>query len=160
MAQFNSSYIEINKIYWVNKTKTWRIYYDSFKDYTKIQLKNNGLDLNQLFNNISTKFKAIDGSQLIELELFARTDEKTLSQDLKLTSGKTFDYYRYIEEPLEKTVFWQIRADFDQRLESKCLTFFSKAQEQWRNFQAQMEAINTKMNLDAVYRSTAFKFDI
>ena len=65
MAQFNSSYIETNKSYWLNK---W-VYYESFREYTNIQLKNNGLDLNQLFNNMSIKFKALNGSQLIELEL-------------------------------------------------------------------------------------------
>ena len=105
---------------------------------------------------MSTKFKALDGSQLIELELFARTDEKTLPGDLKLTSGKAFEYYQYIGEPLETTVFWQIRADFENRFESKCLTFFNHVEKGWTTFQAQLEALTIKRNLDAVYRSTPF----
>ena len=84
---------------------------------------------------------------MIELWLFARTDDKTLPGDLKFRSGKAFDYYRYIGEPLETTVFWQIRADFEQRFESKCLTFFSQVQEQWRNFQAQLEAITVNSHI-------------
>ena len=105
---------------------------------------------------MSIKYRAIDGTTTIELWFFGRTDENILPDHLKVRSGKTFKYYEYIGEPLETTVFWQKKADFVHQFESKCLTFFSNVQKEWRKFQAQIKAITIKMNMGAVSRSTSF----
>ena len=113
-AKFDIGFKEINKTYWeLERNKAFKernqLYLDSFQNYSEKHLKNNGLDMNQLFNNMSIKFKALDGSPTLWFDLLGIIDNMTLPDDLIDRYKKTFDHYNYLGEPLETIVVRQFK---------------------------------------------------
>ena len=64
--------------------------------------------MNELFNNMSIKFKALDGSQTLWFRFYGIIDNKTLPDDLISIYTKNSDHYKYVGEPLETIVIRQI----------------------------------------------------
>ena len=145
-AQFEPAFKEINKTYWELKRNgsdlLFDLYSDSFNNYTLNHLKNNGLDMNELFDKMSIKFKALDGTKMIKLIFREKTKNNSEHGDLKVTFGKTYNSYEYIGEPLETIVFRQSANDLKSIDLTKCLTFFSHTQQQWRHFHGQLKIIS------------------
>ena len=122
-----------------------QLYKMSFSNYSDINLKNNGLDMNELFEKMSVKYKSFDESQTISFGLRKGNDNKTLPGKWKIESGKTFQYYTYTGHPFE-TIVKQDKEDFKAQIGLKCMTFFSHVQEEWRHFKSQIEIINININ--------------
>ena len=64
-AKFLPGFKEISKTYfdiarYGNKFKLKKFYRDTFLNYTEENLKKDGLDLNELFDNISVKYESLD----------------------------------------------------------------------------------------------------
>ena len=168
-AKFDPGFEEINKRYWdlqrnISLVKSQKnldelvkerdqLYLDSFRNYSEKHLKNNGLDMNELFNNMSIKFRALDGSQTIWFGFSGKTENKTLPHDLKATYKKTYNEYEYFGAPLETIVISQKNENLKSILSLKYLTFFSHSQEQWRNFQAQIYIIGIQVRWQEVFKS-------
>ena len=145
-AKFHSDFVEINKRYLeLLKNRSVeeysKLYKESFRNYTEKHLKDNGLDMNELFDKMSIKFKALDESYTILLSFYGRSDNKTLPAHLIEYPGKNYNTYYYHVEPLETIVIRQFDKNLDSIDETKCLTFFSHVEKEWRTFQAQISTI-------------------
>ena len=118
------------------------LYEETFRNYTDVKLKNNGLNMNELFDKMSVKFQALNGNETIYFTYLRGKGNQSHLGEEEVTN----QYYYYHGQPLETIV---IRTIFENNVESleeiKCLTFFSYAQEEWRNFQAQLDAISLVM---------------
>ena len=137
----NDKYLEVLK---TDFRKVRELHFNSFREYTYKKLKNKGLDMIELFDKMSVKYKALDGNLTILFKFSERTDDKPLQGNFNIEFGKTYRYYTYIGDPLETIVIRQMDKGFQTQECVKCLTFFSHAQEEWRNFQAQIQSINIK----------------
>ena len=104
------------------------------------------------------KFKGLDGSQLISFSLIGRIDNDTLPGEFQIEFNKINNVYTYNGEPLETIV--NLENSMVKLLQTKCLTFFSHAQKEWINFQAQLEVIFIEMNAVTYFRSLPFAFTL
>ena len=159
-GKYNPGFKEIDKIYWkLQKNQSYgerdKLYLDSFRNYSDKHLLSKGLDLNELFDKMSIKYRALDGSQTIWLSLVGRMENETVPAHLKVTHLKTHNLYEYIGEPLESIVIRQFDKHFKSREESKCLTFF--AHKEWRKFQ--LDTISIQFNEAAIFKSTSWYFN-
>ena len=136
-----------NKIMGNNSINAIIYYGEVFKKYTDKKLINNGMDLNVLFDKMSVKFKALDGNPILKFSLYGNADNDTLPGDFNASIRKIENEYRYVGDPLESIV---IMSDEEERYYSKCLTFFSSAQEKWRNFHAQMRDLPLRFNWETI----------
>ena len=158
-GKFHPGFEEINKIYQkfrknvsVGFSEMNEIYEKSFGNYANEKSKNNGLDMNELFDKMSVKFKAPDGSPLIGLSVINGRMNKTLPGQFQIDYYKTFMYYTYKGEPLETIIIRQNSFDFEDKTLIKCLTFFSHIQEEWKNLTAQIEMIDIRMSGNLVFK--------
>ena len=149
-AQNHPMFTQINRLYQdllKNKSeKASQFYKETFQKHTVEKLRNDGLDMNEIFNKISIKFKAFDGYTIFILELIGNPE----TEENDFTS-KNNHVYKYVGDPLE-TIIIQSQGEIHNY--SKCFTFFSSAQVQWKNFQAQL--IGLAFTLDETAMSSSF----
>ena len=105
------------------------LYQESFGNYTNENLKKNGLDMNELFDKMSVKFKDLSRDLLILFRIFANKLNKTVPGQFQINYAKNYYIYTYIGEPLETINIKQIGNNFEPIEEKKCLRFFSHVQE-------------------------------
>ena len=91
-----------------------------------------GLNLNELFE-ISFKYKSDNGDNNLKISLFGKINNDIFYGLFDIEKFKGYDIYNYIGEPFETITIEQIS---DKYKHHKCLTFFSYAQKEWKNFQA------------------------
>ena len=153
-AKYDPAFTKINetynRIYQNSSRNAIKFYGEIFKNYTDEKLINNGLDMNELFDKMSVKFKALNGKPILRFSLYGNTDNKSIPGDFISYIRKIENEYRYVGDPFESIV---IRSDEEKRSFSKCFTFFSSAQEKWRNFHTQMRALPLRFNWETIARS-------
>ena len=120
---------KLNKKYKYEEAE--ELYPKLFSYYIAKQLKENGLDINDVFKNISIKYKDLDGNNTIWLGFYGTWNNQTLSTQIEKVRGKNFNMFHYTVEPLETIIIANI---FQFHKIRKCLTFLSHAEEKWRNF--------------------------
>lgn len=100
------------------------LYDHSFRDYLVENLENKGLNINELFDKMSIKYKDLDGSHTFKFSFLGRTVNKSLPGQIKKELDKIylFDTYEYTGEPLETIVIRKLNYNFDNREEYKCLS--------------------------------------
>ena len=125
------------------------LYNEVFYNYNNGNFKNNGLDMNELFDKMTIKYKALDGSQTVSFGFIKREDNNTVPGEWEIESNNIY-HYNYTGDPLESIVILNNPEKYDLRIQVKCMTFFSHAQQQWRNIQVQIEMFKIKINSYAV----------
>ena len=149
-AQFEPGLIQVNEIYQdlleISSEKAFELYQETFKNYSEKELKNNGLDMNVLFNNLSIIYKVLNGDPWLQFELYGYISKENVPSDLNVQIRKTDLVYSYFGDPFETIA---VHYEFNDPQTFKCFTIFSAAQKQWRNFQAKLDLIKIiiEMNL-------------
>ena len=146
-AKNRRGYFEINDIYKSllrnRSNDKFKFYLDSFFTYSyDIVGSHHGFNLNELFDKISIKYKALDGSLSILLYFYGNMENKTQHGHIKAP----YDEYKYNSIPLE-TISTVPPPGY------KCMTFYSSAQNEWRKFLAQLKLIKIHMNTKIIERS-------
>ena len=104
-SELNKNYQELLKTDGLGKAlKLYQKYFGNSGMYAGLILKRVGLDMNVLFDNMSIKFKALDGNPLMRLSLYGKTDINYKHGDFNPIPKKTNQEYRYVGEPLETIV--------------------------------------------------------
>ena len=98
---------------------------------------------------MSVKYKALNGNHTILFSFTRNIVNKSLPDQIKFFNS--LDYIKYPDEPLETIVVTQRDDNIESREETKCLTFFSQSQNEWRNFETQIEMIKIKINTLSVW---------
>ena len=148
-AQNIPDFTEINRLYQnllKNKSeKAKEFYRESFKKLIGEKLRNDSLDINEIFDKMSIKFKAINGDHNFILELLGKAE--TEKGDF---TTKNNHVYKYVGDPLESIIIQNL---WEGSVPNKCFTFFGSAQEQWKNFQAQLIGLALTINEKAMSNS-------
>ena len=122
------------------------LYQESFGNYTNENLKKNGLDMNELFDKMSVKFKDLSRDLLILFRIFANKLNKTVPGQFQINYAKNYYIYTYIGEPLETINIIQNGDNFESIDDTgKCLTFFSHVQDKWKTFIDQIKIIHIRI---------------
>ena len=145
-AKFNPIFASKNKIYIEllknhNFSKAREFFIESFWNYSSENLNNNGLDVNEIIDNISLKYMGNDEGQVILFDFLKSGEINVGKGQLILAIYKSKRYELFIIIPLETIVIRQVDKNYKSREETKCLTFLSHAQNEWRNFQTHLEGI-------------------
>ena len=108
----------------------------SFKrhHYTAGNIKNNGLDMNELFDKMSIQYKGLDGKQTIFVYFIGKTGNDTLPGQWHVDipdDPNSSNYYSYIGEPYQTITINapEIKFETSGSLDkAKCYTYFTHAQ--------------------------------
>ena len=106
-----------------------------------------------LFDDLSIKYKTLDGENLFWISFFGDMDNNTLHGEILIQTFKSFSQFNLIGDPLESIVFRQMNIELESLEYIKCLTFFSHAQKKWREFHAQLDGIGMRFNKEASDKS-------
>ena len=157
VAKYDPEFREKNKTYWdiiVSKKYsseeklviTYQFYESTFQNYINENLKTKGLNMNELFDKMSLKYSALTGEKMIQFSIHGNNDN--------IYSDKEFE-----NDPVETISIFQEEQDIEYISCRKCLTFFSYAQKEWRNFQGQFNYINISKFLNLIHiRSMPLKY--
>ena len=86
MAQYDPAFIKINETYAIllakNKSKEARMFYiETIKIYNHEKLNKTGLDINEIFNKTSIKFKGLEGDPVLMFSLYGNADNHSVLGD-------------------------------------------------------------------------------
>ena len=131
-GKYHHDFFKINNRYQVliknDSDEADKLYHHTFDNYTNENLKNNGLDMNELFDNISIKYQTLDGSPIVEIGIWTGMDKYKLPGQTLELGIKNNLYYGYIDEPLETIIFRQLGYHGSTYADAvKCFTYFSYA---------------------------------
>ena len=156
---FTKIYENYTKLLKNNSLKAIKYYWDIFNLFVLNQLKNNGLNMTHLFDKMSVKYKNLAGQNNILIDLYGDMDNNTLPGEFSITITKIIKMFSVKGYPMESILILQNKDQIDSVIYGKCWTFFSQAQEKWRNFHAQIEQIflfSTEMLfIDRTYSATS-----
>ena len=125
-GKFKTGYREINELYQEllrnNSVEEYiKLYSKNFRKYTDENLNKNDLDMYEMFDKMSVKYKDLDGNYMFEM-IITEKNESNTKPSLK--------YYE--DEPLETIVIRQMEKNIESQDETKCFTHYSHTQVKFR----------------------------
>ena len=154
MAHFYpDNFTMINELYQVelveNGSKDAHNLYMAYIENFTQQLFTESQDIDVLFDKISLKIKSLDGTQWNKLDVIGEISN--VPGDMRARISFDSHYYAYTGDPLESIAVLYEENPITRL--SKCFTFFSSIQEQWREYHAQFNEIDIYFDWDIVTRS-------
>ena len=152
-GKFHPGFTEINKKYQellqnISYNNILQQFYsESFHNCTDVKLKHNGLDMIELFDKISVKYKNLNGSLTMRFNFYGIIKNKTLPGDFLIKLNKARQFYSYFGEPFETISIMQMIGAHENNFQdyTKYLTFFTSVQEAWRNMDLILETIRVNL---------------
>ena len=124
--KINERYNELLQNITDPKCSVCSFYQDTFRNYTDLYFKKDGLNINELFDKMSVRYKRVDGNYLIDFTFVSKRGNISIPGQSSYQSRILKDSNIYNIQPLESIAVYQHSNSFDIN-KMKCFTFFSYA---------------------------------